>query len=128
MRTSANKTVTTNQNGGSSLQDQQLHICSTKPSNCKQPERPVPCPYEHTLPYLGQFNPNHTLLPVSLIYSPSLKIATDRCFALPQLLYRWRHQSGIFLIPPRIHCSLLPCVVSSSALNAYSEKYKLLNP
>jgi hypothetical protein len=25
-----------------------------------------------------------------------------RCFALPQLLYRWRHQSGIFLILPRI--------------------------
>jgi hypothetical protein len=25
----------------------------------------------------------------------------DRCFALPQLLYRWRHQSGIFWIPPR---------------------------
>jgi hypothetical protein len=26
----------------------------------------------------------------------------DRCFALPQLLHRWRHQSGIFWIPPRI--------------------------
>jgi hypothetical protein len=26
-----------------------------------------------------------------------------RCFALPQLLYRWRHQSGIFWIYPRIH-------------------------
>jgi hypothetical protein len=26
----------------------------------------------------------------------------DRCFALPQLLYRWRHQSVIFWIPPRI--------------------------
>jgi hypothetical protein len=25
-----------------------------------------------------------------------------RCFALPQLLYRWQHQSGIFSIPPRI--------------------------
>jgi hypothetical protein len=25
-----------------------------------------------------------------------------RCFALPQLLYRWRHQSGIFWVPPRI--------------------------
>jgi hypothetical protein len=24
-----------------------------------------------------------------------------RCFALPQLLYRWRHQSGIFWIHPR---------------------------
>jgi hypothetical protein len=24
----------------------------------------------------------------------------DRCFALPQLLYRCRHQSGIFYIPP----------------------------
>jgi hypothetical protein len=28
----------------------------------------------------------------------------DRCFALPQLLYRWPHQSGIFWIPPRIGC------------------------
>jgi hypothetical protein len=25
----------------------------------------------------------------------------DQCFARPQLLYRWRHQSGIFWIPPR---------------------------
>jgi hypothetical protein len=24
-----------------------------------------------------------------------------QCFALPQLLYRWRHQSGIFWISPR---------------------------
>jgi hypothetical protein len=24
----------------------------------------------------------------------------DRCFALPQLLCRWQHQSGIFWIPP----------------------------
>jgi hypothetical protein len=28
-----------------------------------------------------------------------------RCFALSQLLYRWRHQSGIFWIPPRISWS-----------------------
>jgi hypothetical protein len=27
----------------------------------------------------------------------------DRCFALSQLLYRWRHQSGIFWIPPRVY-------------------------
>jgi hypothetical protein len=26
----------------------------------------------------------------------------NRCFALPQLLYRWRHLSEIFWIPPRI--------------------------
>jgi hypothetical protein len=26
----------------------------------------------------------------------------DRCFALPQLMYRWRRQSGIFWITPRI--------------------------
>jgi hypothetical protein len=26
----------------------------------------------------------------------------DRCFALPQLLSRWRHQSGTFLILPRM--------------------------
>jgi hypothetical protein len=24
------------------------------------------------------------------------------CFALPQMLYRWRHQSGMFWIPPRV--------------------------
>jgi hypothetical protein len=29
----------------------------------------------------------------------------DRCFALPQLLYRWRHQLGVFLVPPRILAS-----------------------
>jgi hypothetical protein len=28
-------------------------------------------------------------------------VCWDRCFTLPQLLYRWRHQSGIFWIPPR---------------------------
>jgi hypothetical protein len=26
----------------------------------------------------------------------------DKCFVIPKLLYRWRHQSGIFWIPPRI--------------------------
>src|SRR5215510_2074260 len=26
----------------------------------------------------------------------------DQCFTLPQLLYRWRHQSRILWIPPRI--------------------------
>jgi hypothetical protein len=26
----------------------------------------------------------------------------DKFFALPQLLYRWRHQSGMFWIPPSI--------------------------
>jgi hypothetical protein len=26
----------------------------------------------------------------------------DRCFALPQLMYRWRHQTGMFWIPPLI--------------------------
>jgi hypothetical protein len=31
----------------------------------------------------------------------------DRCFALPQLLYRWRHQCRIFWIPPRIFYWLL---------------------
>jgi hypothetical protein len=32
----------------------------------------------------------------------------DRCFALLQLLYRWRHQSGIFWIPPRtFRCIML---------------------
>jgi hypothetical protein len=31
----------------------------------------------------------------------------DRCFALPQLLYRWRYQSGIFCIPPRISAACI---------------------
>jgi hypothetical protein len=31
----------------------------------------------------------------------------DRCFALPQLLYRWRHQSGIFWRTPRITSIIL---------------------
>jgi hypothetical protein len=40
-----------------------------------------------------------------------------RCFALAQLLYRWRHQSGIFWIPPRIfsqyyHMSLMDFMFS----------------
>jgi hypothetical protein len=26
----------------------------------------------------------------------------DQCFALPQLLHSWGHQSGIFWLPPRI--------------------------
>jgi hypothetical protein len=30
----------------------------------------------------------------------------DRCFALPQLLYRWWHQSGIFWIPHRTSLSV----------------------
>jgi len=29
-----------------------------------------------------------------------------RCFVLPQLLYRWRHQSRKFWIPPRIHVNV----------------------
>jgi hypothetical protein len=33
----------------------------------------------------------------------------ERCFALPQLLYRWRQQSGIFWIPTRIQ---IPAVTS----------------
>jgi hypothetical protein len=28
----------------------------------------------------------------------------DRCFAVPQLLYRWRHQYSIFWIPLRTCC------------------------
>jgi hypothetical protein len=30
-----------------------------------------------------------------------------RCFALPQLLYRWWHQSGIFLIPHHIFLKII---------------------
>jgi hypothetical protein len=33
-----------------------------------------------------------------------------RCFALPQLLYRRRHQHQLFWIPPRISGSICPCL------------------
>jgi hypothetical protein len=37
----------------------------------------------------------------------------DRCFALPQLLHRWRHQSGIFWIQP---CTCLEDIGGSRGL------------
>jgi hypothetical protein len=46
-----------------------------------------------------------------------------RCFALPQLLYRWRHQSGVFWIHPRItdesnheNCQEIPCLFGTRKL------------
>jgi hypothetical protein len=50
----------------------------------------------------------------------------DRCFALPQLLCRWRHQSGIFWIPDRsavvnnvCRSTVLPvCALMSSTATA----------
>jgi hypothetical protein len=39
----------------------------------------------------------------------------DRCFALPQLLNRWRHHSGIFWISPRIVYTC--CGVSGNVIN-----------
>jgi hypothetical protein len=40
-----------------------------------------------------------TQSPQNLLLVPGIHSLAcwDRCFALPQLLYRWRHQSGIFL-------------------------------
>jgi hypothetical protein len=59
----------------------------------------------------GPFSPNFgatssyvfTQSPQNVAVEPGINSLAcwDRCFALPQLLYRWRHQSGIFWIPPR---------------------------
>jgi hypothetical protein len=45
-----------------------------------------------------------TQLPQNFAVEPGIHSLAcwDRCFALPQLLYRWRHQSGIFWIPTRM--------------------------
>jgi hypothetical protein len=50
--------------------------------------------------------PSHvfTQLPQNIAVEPGIHSLAcwDRCFALPQQLYRWQHQSGIFWIPTRI--------------------------
>jgi hypothetical protein len=45
-----------------------------------------------------------TQSPQNVAVEPGIHSLTwwDRCFALPQLLYGWRHQSGIFFILPLI--------------------------
>jgi hypothetical protein len=60
----------------------------------------------------GLFSPNFgatssyvfTQSPKNVAVEPGIHSLAcwDRCFALPQLLYGWRHQSVIFWIPPRI--------------------------
>jgi hypothetical protein len=49
-----------------------------------------------------------TQSPQKVALEPGIRSLTrwDRCFALLQLLYRWRHQSGIFWISPRTLGSL----------------------
>jgi hypothetical protein len=44
-----------------------------------------------------------TQSPQNIAVEPGIHslVCWDRCFALPQLLCRWQHQSGIFWIPPR---------------------------
>jgi hypothetical protein len=44
-----------------------------------------------------------TQSPQNIVLEPGIHSLAcwERRFALPQLLYRWRHQSGIFWIPPR---------------------------
>jgi hypothetical protein len=62
----------------------------------------------------------------------------DRCFALPQLLYRWRHQFRIFWIPHRTTPLPFPFVapnvrhsrggsysVRTSVLACYSSHYRI---
>jgi hypothetical protein len=45
-----------------------------------------------------------TQSPQNLAVEPGIHslVCWDKFFVLPQLLYRWRHQSGIFWIPPRM--------------------------
>jgi hypothetical protein len=49
-----------------------------------------------------------TQLPQNVAVEPGIHSLSywDRCFALPQLLYRWRHQSEIFWIPPHTNFSV----------------------
>jgi hypothetical protein len=64
----------------------------------------------------GQFSPEFgvksshvfTKSPQNIAVEPGIHSLAcwDRCFALPQLLYRWGHQSAIFWIPPRISAIL----------------------
>jgi hypothetical protein len=46
-----------------------------------------------------------TKSPQNIAVEPGIHsfVCWDKLFVLPQLLYRWRHQSGIFWIPPRIY-------------------------
>jgi hypothetical protein len=44
-----------------------------------------------------------------------------RCFALPKLLYTWRHQSGIFWIHPHVLVCVYVCNIVSKA-DSYSEE------
>jgi hypothetical protein len=62
------------------------------------------------LPKFGAM-PSHVLTqsPQNFLVEPGIHglACWDQCFALPQLLYRWQHKSGIFWIPPRTkHVSL----------------------
>jgi hypothetical protein len=47
-----------------------------------------------------------------------------RCFALPQLLYRWRYQSGKFWIPPRKPNILLQIHVRPSECASYKNVWR----
>jgi hypothetical protein len=43
----------------------------------------------------------------------------DRCFALPQLLYRWRRHSGIFWIPPPMRVPLLGLLIKETRVRGF---------
>jgi hypothetical protein len=49
-----------------------------------------------------------TQSPQNFVVEPVIHSLTcwDLCFALPQLLYEWGHQSGLFWKPPRIYYCL----------------------
>jgi hypothetical protein len=67
-------------------------------------------------PKFGTTSPHVFMqLPQNLAVRPGIHILAclDRCFALPQLLYRWRNQSGIFWTPPRI---ILPTECTSTIM------------
>jgi hypothetical protein len=55
----------------------------------------------------------------------------DWCFTLPQLLYRWWHQSGIFWIPPHIYLKFIKqtemrhnFINCNECLNVYVSEWK----
>jgi hypothetical protein len=59
-----------------------------------------------SLKFRATFTHVFTQSPQNIAVEPGIHSLAcwDRCFALSQQLYRWRHQYGIFWIPPRMLC------------------------
>jgi hypothetical protein len=83
---------------------------------------------------LGLFSPRFgatsshvfTQSPQNIAVEPGIHTLAcwERCFALPQLLYRLRHQSGIFWIPSRDHkqSELVGTYSGEAVLSLYGSK------